>query len=196
MGPTAWRAAGVKTLISPIGRGPHSHSGFTLLEILLALLILTVFMMVSLTRIEAILPQGALRLATRMIIGEIAWTRGKAASTHRDLVLEFNEGDNTLTCCGVEDEGNAPDSNAGVGWGERRRKVKLPDGVALSDIIVSSRTKNQDGTIRVQFYANGTVDPLVIYIGNDQNETFRMEVNPLTGEVRLYDHHDDQRSQR
>ncbi len=186
----------MKTLISPIGRNHHSHSGFTLLEILLALLILTVFMMVSLTRIEAILPQGALRLATRMIIGEIAWTRGKAASTHRDLVLEFNEGDTTLTCCGVEDEGNAPDSNPGGGWGERRRKVKLPDGVVFRDIIVSSKRKNQDETVRVQFYANGTVDPLVIYIGNDQNEIFRMEVNPLTGEVRLYDHHDDQRSQR
>jgi prepilin-type N-terminal cleavage/methylation domain-containing protein len=182
----------VKTLISPIGRTAHSHGGFTLLEILLALLILTIFMMVSLTRMEAILPQGTLRLATRMVIGEIAWTRGEAASTHRNLVLEFDKVDNTIICCGLQDQGNSADSNSYAAWGEGKRKLKLPQGVALRDIIVSSRPKDQDGAVRVNFYANGTVDPLVIYIGNDQNDTFRMEVNPLTGELRLYDQHDNE----
>jgi len=157
----------------------------------LALLILSIFMMVSLTRIEAILPQGAMRLATRKIMGEIAWARGRAASTHRDLILEFNEEDNTLTCCEVKEEGNGPDFRPEATWGERIRKWKLPEGVALRDVVVSSRPRNQDGTVRVQFYANGTVDPFVIYIGNDRNDTFRMEVNPLTGEVRLYDQSED-----
>jgi prepilin-type N-terminal cleavage/methylation domain-containing protein len=195
MGPTAWRAAKVKTRISPIGRNLRSHSGFTLLEILVALLILSVFMMVSLTRIEAILPQGALRLATRTIIGEIAWTRGKAASTHRDLILEFNEADNTIVCYAVEEEHVGRDSNPAGEGKERRRKVRLPDGVTLRDVVVSSRPRTPGGTASVRFYANGTLDPLVIYIGNDQNDAFRMVVNPLTGEVRLHDHHDGQRPQ-
>jgi len=153
----------------------------------LALLILTVFMTVSLTRIEAILPQGALRLGTRMIMGEIAWTRGKAASTHRDLILEFNEADNTIACYGMEDEQVARDSGPPGAEKERSRKVKLPDGVQLRDIVVSSRPGIHGDAVRVRFYANGTVDPFVIYLGNDQKETFRMEVNPLTGEVRLHD---------
>jgi len=153
-------------------------------------------MMVSLVRIEATLPQGALRLAIRTIIGEIAWTRGKAASTHRDLILEFNEADNTIACYGVEEEHVGRDSNP-VGEGkERRRKVRLPDGVVLRNVVVSSRPRIPGGTASVRFYANGTLDPLVIYIGNDQNDAIRMVVNPLTGEVRLHDHHGEQRPQR
>jgi hypothetical protein len=144
-------------------------------------------MLVSMTRIEAILKQGTLRTATRMVIGEIAWARGKAASTHHDLILALNEVDNSITCCEGEDEREGLQSNPVGGSGDGRRKLRLPDGVAFRDIVVPPGMRNQEGEVRVRFYANGTVDPLVIYLGNDRNETFRMGVNPLTGEVRLHD---------
>lgn len=145
-------------------------------------------------RIEGPLSGGDLRLASRMIISEINGLRGKAAATRREQTLTFNVDDDTLYSLEKDSSETAtPD------WG-REEKVsslqggrRLPKGVDLEDVYLFSEGKIQDGEALMRFFANGSVDRALIHLRNENNDAYTLEVNPLTGHVRLYDRYVEQR---
>ena len=145
-------------------------------------------------RIEGALSGGDLRLSSRVIIGEINGLRGRAVASHREQVLRLNMDENTLypeVTALSEDpstvwEGEEESSSAQKGR-------QLPEGVDLEDVFLFSQGKIQEGEAQIRFYANGCVDRSLIHLRNEHNDVYTLEVNPLTGRVKLYDRYVEQR---
>jgi hypothetical protein len=160
----------------------------------MVLLVLGLFSALFSIRIEGVLSGGDLRLASRRIIGEVSHLRGKAAYTRTDQYLECHIDDNTLR---VPTDAAAQEATgvATVGgtWETSSRELKMPKGVVLKDVVVFPHGKFQEGTARIRFYPNGCVDRTLFHLENERDEVYTLEVNPLTGQVMIYDTYIDQR---
>ncbi|MBW2085344.1 MAG: prepilin-type N-terminal cleavage/methylation domain-containing protein [Deltaproteobacteria bacterium] len=172
----------------------NKGQGFTLIEVMLVLVILVVLTGLISIRIEGVLSGGDLRLASRIIIGEITSLRGKAAATRREQILILDVDDDTLA--GVD--GGAPEEkplelSIKKKSFPQERDRPLPKGVDLEDVVLFPEGKIQEGEARVRFFVNGCVERALIHLRNEANEVYTLEVNPLTGKVKLYDRYVEQR---
>jgi hypothetical protein len=145
-------------------------------------------------RIEGALSGGDLRLATRLVMGEISKLRGKAAYTRKDQEMGFNMDENSFYP--IEP---LPDDGGDLPWSSEERSRALnvkrfPDGVSLEDVVILSRGKTQEGEARIRFYANGCIDQSLIHLRNQKDETYTLDINPLTGRVIVYDRYVDQKT--
>ncbi|MCP4665615.1 MAG: prepilin-type N-terminal cleavage/methylation domain-containing protein [Deltaproteobacteria bacterium] len=169
----------------PMGRsfpGFGNRSGFTVVELLAVVFILALFSGILSVRIGGLLSGGDLRLATRMMINEVSRLRGLAAHTHREQVLGLNMDTNRFYSL------EAPARERTL------EKRSLPAGVTLEDVVILSRGKIQGGEARIRFFPNGCVDRSLIHLRNERDEAYTLEINPLTGHIKIHDTYIDQKT--
>jgi prepilin-type N-terminal cleavage/methylation domain-containing protein len=179
----------VRTGISPTGNPRiRRASGFTLLELLVVLAILGIFLGMFSLRTGGIVSEGDLRLASRMIIAQVGYFRGKAASTRSEQFLFFNIDKDRL-------EKEIADGETGSETFQNRREIilQLPKGVDLVDISVERRGKFQEGDVSIRFSPNGCLERTLVHMRNAENEIYTIEFNPLTGQATLHDSYVDQK---
>lgn len=168
-------------------------NGFTLVEFLVVILIVGLFSALISIRIEGSLSGGDLRLATRVIMGEINKLRGKAAYTHKDQVLGLNVDENYLySIQSIPQEGELSDQFQEE-RGDYLKIKKLPKGVNLEDVVIFSKGKIQEGEARIRFFANGCIDRSLIHLTNEKDEKYTLQINPITGQITVYDKYIDQK---
>ena len=168
--------------------------GFTLIELLLVILIVGLFSGLLSIRIENIFSGGDLRLASRVIISEINSLRGKAAYTHKEQVLGLEVGGNTLYPIDSEMP-KKPFSERVTEEKEPAPKIAyLPEGVTLEDVVTLSKGKIQEGEARIRFFANGCIEKSLIHLRNEADEVYTLEINPLTGRVKIHDTYIEQKT--
>ena len=167
-------------------------AGFTLMELLVVIMILGFFSAFLSLRIENVFSGGDLRLASRVIMGEIKEFRGRAAYSHKEQIMGFLVGRNSLYP--VE---SIAEREPGSGWAIEDRETapqttRLPEGVILEDVVTPRMGKIQEGEARIRFFANGCVERSLIHLRNTGDDVYTLEINPLTGNVRIYDRYVDQ----
>ncbi|MEW6664878.1 MAG: hypothetical protein AB1512_06625 [Thermodesulfobacteriota bacterium] len=180
--------------MSPTGPRPRSRAqGFTLLEISITLLIVFLFVGLASPRIEGVLTGGDLALGTRQLMAEIARLRGKAAGTRRDQFLRFNLDQNlTYPVEASGEPGMDEDAVLDEKEGFARGRA-LPTGVFLKDLVTETRGRVQEGEAEIRFHANGRVERTLIHLGNQAGRFYTLEINPLSGIVRIHDGYVDQK---
>ena len=164
--------------------------GFTLLELLLVMVILTVFSSILFLRLESLLSGGDLSLAGRMIVNEINRARGEAAYTHQDRFLRFNLENDVIYLV----EPRKP-LQEGLETQEDPllRARGLPSGVVLEDLVIGSKEKVQYGEVDLRFFANGSMDRALIHIRNEDNDVLTLTLSPLTGQVDVQEGYVDEK---
>lgn len=169
-------------------------NGFTLVEFLVVILIIGLFSTLISIRIEGSFSGGDLRLAARLITGEINQLRGKAASTHKGQVLGLNVDQNYLYTLHPLPEKEELSVRFQEEYGGYLKTIKrLPDGVNLEDVVIFSKGKTQEGEATIRFFSNGCIDRSVIHLRNERNEAYTLKINPITGQVTIYDKYIDQK---
>ena len=183
-------------LILPTGRFKKNRiGGFTLIELLIVLLIVGLFSALLSIRVEGLLSGGDLRLASRMIIGEINKLRGKAAYSHKNQVLGCNVDENSFYSIEPVPDGQTPSEWLTDERETTPKAVVLPAGVELEDVVIRSTGKVQEGVARIRFFANGCIDNSLIHLRNEKNKVYTLEINPITGQVRIHDRYIDQKKE-
>ena len=172
------------------------RSGFTLLELLVVILIIGMFAAFAAVRMDAVVSGGDLRLASRLIIAEIRSLRGKAAHTHQAQQLAFDIEKQLFypVLAGREEAETA------LGETEKKNKTfdsmkKLPEGVFIEDVAILSKGKIQEGEARLLFFPDGSIERSLIHLRNEKNEVYTLEINPLTGAVKIYDRYIEHKSE-
>lgn len=168
-------------------------AGFTYLEIAVVLMILAVFLSVSLLRIDTVFSGGDLRLASRMLSGKIAETRGEAAYARRPRTLGFDIDANRFYAVQPPRTGAPPVGKTADGGNAPEDATALPDGVRLEDVVVLGRGKTQQGEAEIRFFPDGTVEPSLIHLRSENGDAYTLEVQPLTGRLTVHDRYVEMR---
>lgn len=180
---------------SPTGRRKRAdRSGFTLLELAVVLVIVALFISAISPRIGSLFADGDLPLATRMLVREIGRIRGVSAYTHKGMELGLKVGSGSYYPIETPAEGVA-------GWTVEKREEApdagmLPSGVVVADVVLLPRGKIQEGEARIRFFPNGCVERALIHLRNENEETYTLKINPLTGHVKVYDTYVEEKKER
>ena len=61
--------------------------------------------------------------------------------------------------------------------------------------MVFPHGKIQEGEAFITFFANGCVDRSLIHLRNEKDEVYTLEINPLTGHVKIHDRYIEQKTE-
>ncbi|MBI4516052.1 MAG: prepilin-type N-terminal cleavage/methylation domain-containing protein [Deltaproteobacteria bacterium] len=157
-------------------------AGFTLIEVALVLLIISIVLALTIPRLRSV-SRAELGAQARRLTNTFRFLRSEAILTGQicQLRYDLNRERYWVTVSDPGGESSAP-LRAG---GPLARGVSLESPVGISDIVLpESVGKVQEGQWLTNFYPDGTIDLTVIHIDNG-TDAFTLWVNPLTGRLFL-----------
>jgi len=167
-------------------RHDHSHvvprlkGGFSLLEVMLVLFLLSLFLMLGSTRLEDFLRSSRMDGAVRAISQTIAYARSLAATGGQDLYLHLDLKNARYWL--------SQDASLLSEPGPREDLAELhylPVSVRFRDVITLGSGMVSEGRATIRFTPQGLVEPADIHLVEDNLETMTLFVDPVRGIVRV-----------
>ena len=155
-----------------------SSAGFTMLEMLIVLFLLTVVVVVVLPRISL---DEDLSSTGRKLIGVLRTFQGLAATSQQQVKLYFDLDQGTYWMMMVE--GKEERLPLDPAWKTPR---SLPESVRLTEVSVG-QDKHFSGRVDISFFANGRIEPVTMYLMDTKNNLLGLAVDSLTGGIRVSD---------
>ncbi len=154
----------------------RSSSGFTLLEMLIALFLLGGVLAVILPRISF---EEDLRSTGRKLVGLLRTFQGQAAADQTPLRLYLDLDQGLYWMMVVEEkEERLPLDPA---WKLPR---PLPESIRLTEVSIG-QDKRMSGRVGVTFFPNGRIEPVTMYLIDDKSNLLGIAVDSLTGAIRV-----------
>ena len=160
------------------GHRSLESAGFTLLEMLIVLFLLTVVVVVVFPRFSL---DEDLSSTGRKLVGVLRTFQGLAATNQQPLKLYFDLDQGTYWMMMVE--GKEERLPLDPGWKIPR---SLPESIRLTEVSVGQE-KRFSGRVSVSFFANGRIEPVTMYLMDEKNNLLGLAVDSLTGWIRVSD---------
>jgi len=146
-------------------------NGFTLLELLLVLLLLSILITFASARWDILSRNGKESFLEKLSI-EASLLRESAISDFEKKILRFDITKNTIEI-GIMDQikGFSVDRN-----------FVIPDKYILKDVVINGE-KYAIGQALMSFYPNGLVDRTIIHLEGEKEGFYTIIVNPLTARI-------------
>lgn len=143
--------------------GATARQGFSLLELLLVLIILSLLLGLTAPLLTHALDGARLKRAQREIVAALRFSRTRAINTQRVVIFSL-------------------DADIGVmRTGEDERRITLPEDAILSiQVPLSEQLSAQQHAVR--FYPDGSATDMTLSFQRGE-QVFRIEVDALTGRV-------------
>lgn len=145
---------------------PGHQPGFTLLELLVVMVILSLLLTTVPPLLSRAIPGTELRGAARELVAGLREARGQAIASGRDVALVLD-----LEGRWFQVEGAA-------------RKRQLPSAIALRLTTAESETEEEGNRGRIRFYPDGSASGGRVTLARE-GQTRVVEVDWLTGRVTL-----------
>ena len=168
------------------GAGKSSEPrGFTLLELAVVLLLLTVVLGLVLPEAASLLPDSDLRTSSRRVGGAVAEARNEAMLGGRiwELVLDLESGTFWIAAVGGEAEGGTP----GEASNPRPRKRTLAGEVRFLDVRKGQDESRNTGLVSIRFHPKGLVEPALIHLSGRGNRVQTLSIKPFSGRLSIQD---------
>jgi hypothetical protein len=160
------------------GHRSLESTGFTILEMLIVLFLLTVVVVVVFPRFSL---DEDLSSTGRKLVGVLRTFQGLAATNQQPLKLYFDLDQGTYWMMMVE--GKEERLPLDPGWKIPR---SLPESIRLTEVSVGQE-KRFSGRVSVSFFANGRIEPVTMYLMDEKNNLLGLAVDSLTGWIRVSD---------
>jgi hypothetical protein len=160
------------------GHRSLESAGFTILEMLIVLFLLTVVVVVVFPRFSL---DEDLSSTGRKLVGVLRTFQGLAATNQQPLKLYFDLDQGTYWMMMVE--GKEERLPLDPGWKIPR---SLPESIRLTEVTVGQE-KRFSGRVSVSFFANGRIEPVTMYLMDEKNNLLGLAVDSLTGWIRVSD---------
>lgn len=192
---------------SPGGR--RADDGFTLIEITLVIVILALLAALSIPKFGATHRRMVLDQTARRMITSVQYARAQAVVFQQevDMVLELDPPGYKLVLVGSQSvdpqsgfdlesvryqrEGgyvdNPADLNLDPNQGQPNSAAfeaiqnELPEPVQFFEVETVRDGRLQEGSCRVRFYPNGTLDPFLVVLEHPGWGSVQLEFDPMTG---------------
>jgi prepilin-type N-terminal cleavage/methylation domain-containing protein len=178
-------------------------SGYTLIEMSVVLVIMGILLLVTVGRVDNLLPRYRVRSCVRDIASELRLARASAMTTGMPHYIQYDVPARTYWILSPEkvvqvaDEEEAADTaenafkEAEYKW-VRTMERKLPDGVKFEKVMWSAEQAAEQMPVTVECTPYGSIRRHTIWItGEEDNSKFTVTASPVTGFVELKEGHID-----
>ncbi len=157
----------------------RQQSGFTLMELLVVMVLLSLLTAFAVPKIRTSLFTDQLKATARKLIGLVNETGQEARINHRPYLLIFDPAARIFTVrAAAKTEENVPPSI---------RPLYLPSGVGVLDFSSVHGGKKDTGELRLWFSHKGYVDKTMIHLQDDSGREMTLALSPFLGVTRLFD---------
>lgn len=159
----------------------HTIQGFTLIELMVVMLLISIILAVAIPRFEGGWMQDPIKKVSRKMISTVRNVRSKTVQTQKQhsLIVDFDSQQLYVVT-------ETMDPEATPGTTTTTGKFKLPESVTLVDVQYPNSEPISTGNASIHFYPAGYSDYAMIHMENDSEERFTYVIQPLLPKVKLY----------
>ena len=155
--------------------------GFTFLEIVVVLFILGLLLLLIYPKFQSLTEDG-LQTASRHLVGVIQYLYHETIATRKIHRLSYDLKASEYRVSVVNSNGELASPAPLL-----ERRVSLPRGVTFQDVVTLHQGKVTEGEAYTQFFPVGLAEKTVIHLADRGKRVFTLEINPLTGRVKVYE---------
>ncbi|PLX85322.1 MAG: hypothetical protein C0617_04420 [Desulfuromonas sp.] len=160
--------------------GTWNRAGFTLVELALVVLLVSLFSMLTLPTLTG-LGQNELSGSARRIAGTVKYLFNESALDRLEYRLTYDLDRDTFGAKKLESNGELV---AVTGTGRQQR---LKGGVRFKDVQVTGRGKFSTGEVTTSIHPVGWLDETVVHLENDRGKALTLRINPFTGSTEVHE---------
>jgi len=153
------------------------HSGFTLIELSVVLILIGVVFMVTFPKLAGLFSGRKLLGFCRELAGSLDYARSRAVIDGRIYTFHINREENEYWITSLDEESDY------YGRGEESeepKKRKIPDGISVRRLKLGRRVVEWFEPV-VRFYPRGNSNGAEIFLETDQGDKVKIKVKPYTG---------------
>ncbi|MDH3346530.1 MAG: prepilin-type N-terminal cleavage/methylation domain-containing protein [Desulfobulbaceae bacterium] len=158
---------------------PNKSAGFTLLEMLIALTLISIVSTLAIPRMSRSVFFGSLKSSARTLTGFIADTKQQAIRKRTDYTLIFDLEHDIISRKSSTELENS-DSKKG-------KQFQLPEGVTIQDILLIPGEKHSLGGTGLHFNTKGYSEEAYIHLLDDDGDIITIVVSPFLGVSDIFD---------
>lgn len=158
-----------------VGRS-NEPFGFTLVELAVVLMILTVFLGLVLPEASSFLFRSDLKASSRRLAGAVAYARSQAMLEGRFWELTLDLDTDSFWAAAVEEDDSASDLN-------KVRKRTLAGEVRFVDVQKLPDETKRAGRIALHFHPKGLVEPAVIHLAGSGKQVQTLFIKAFNGRL-------------
>ncbi|MFQ5456103.1 MAG: Tfp pilus assembly protein FimT/FimU [Nitrospirota bacterium] len=158
------------------------EGGFTLIELTLVIFILTIMVLVTFPRYKNI-SSSNMKRTVRHLTGAVKHIYNESVVTKMEYRLNYDLS-NEKYWVTVKTENNGIIEYV-MADNLLPKKISLPRGMELKDVITLNNGKVTEGEAWTTFFPMGRLDPTTIHLGS-KDKIYTLVINPLTGKIKVY----------
>jgi prepilin-type N-terminal cleavage/methylation domain-containing protein len=160
--------------------GTASSRGFTLLEIMMVMVIITIVTSFAVPALRDNLYSDPLKSTTRKLVGLVSEASQKALSNRAAYLLNVDFERNQVWISPEKAEAAELEK-------ARFRQVDIPESVRVADVASVYGGKRSAGTTAVRFTEKGYVDRTFIHLRADDGRSMTIMLSPFMAVTRISD---------
>jgi len=155
-------------------------NGFTLVEIVVVMVLVSLFMVFSVPLFSNI-GTSSLGTSARRLSGTIKYLFNESAISGLEYRLVYDLDQGTYRAQVLQADGELVDDP------DQGREASLKGSVRFKDLEVPGRGKFSAGQVTIRLHPSGWVEETIIHLDDSSDEMMTLRVMPLTGTTEIFD---------
>ena len=159
-----------------------SRKGFTLLELIIVCLLITVSLAFSVPNIRQALVIDQLAASSRKVIALIKEVRNLAVQKQHPYLIHFD-----LDGKKIWYQQDIPTAKNEKEPENPHPTIQLPSSVRLQDVQTGTADKKTSGEVALWINRQGYMDQTILHLADDQNNIISIVLSPFLSTIKAYD---------
>ena len=164
--------------------GLTGKTGFTLVELTVVLVLMSIFFFVALPRIQNDIFVNQTKKTSRWLLANIRHLKYASTQKHSDYALYVDIDNGRLWTALVA-------ASQGEQEPLREKGLTLTDDSQILDVQLAGNRKISTGTVMIQFYAKGFSDHAIIHLRDEDDNDWSYHIPPFLPRLKIIAGYED-----